>query len=62
MTEKNYSQRRAELVSQFNTMLSLRLWMSARARIRKIADLDYEHRGIDREVTKEMFNYKKLNK
>lgn len=62
MTEKNYTHRRAELVSQLNTMLSLRLWLCARARIRKIADLDYEHRGIDREVTKEMFNYQKLKR
>lgn len=60
MTEQNYTQRRKELINQLDFMLSKRLWLCARARIRKIADLDFEHKGIDIETTKEMFNYKRL--
>lgn len=60
MTNTAYSTRRAELVSNLHFLLSKHLYLSARDRIRKIADLDYEHKGIDREVTKEMFNYKRL--
>lgn len=56
MTDR-YDERRAELVADVHRQLRIHCKLNARARIRKIADLDYEHKGIDREVTKELFNY-----
>jgi hypothetical protein len=41
-------------------MKSKRLHLTAKARVRAIADLDYEYAGIDREETKKKFNYDKL--
>jgi hypothetical protein len=60
MSEEQYTQQRAKLVNEFWFLKSKRLYLSARARIRKIADLDYEQLGVDREVTKQKFNYKKI--
>ena len=60
MTEEQYTAQRAKLVSEFWYLKSKRLFLSAKARIRKIADLDFEQKGIDREITKQKFNYNKI--
>lgn len=60
MTEEKYTEQRAKLVNEFWFLKSKRLFLSAKARIRKIADLDFEQKGIDREITLEKFNYNKI--
>ena len=60
MSEEQYTAQRAKLVNEFWFLKSKRLYLSARARVRKIADLDYEQCGIDRAITKEKFNYSKI--
>ena len=60
MTPQEYTTRRAKLISEFNFLKSMRLFRSAAARIRKIADLDYEYDNIPREKTKQLFNYKEI--
>ena len=60
MNSENYKEIRAQLVKEFWFLKSKRLYLSARARVRKIADLDYEQCGIDRAITKEKFNYSKI--
>jgi hypothetical protein len=52
-----FREQRAKLVREFWFLKSKRLYMSAKARVRKIADLDMEHKGIPREVTLEKFHY-----
>lgn len=60
MTEEQFTEIRAKLVSEFWFLKSKRLYLSAKARIRKIADLDYVHRGVPREDTFQKFNYSKI--
>jgi len=62
MTEEYYTQHRAKLVNEFWFLKSKRCPLSAKARVRKIASLDYEHRGVDKSVTKQKFNYDKIVK
>lgn len=57
MTEENYTTIRSQLVREFWFMKSKRLYMSARARIRKIAALDFEMNGIPKEKTLAKFHY-----
>ena len=54
---KRYEEIRAQLVAELWSNLSIHCKLNARARIRKIADLDYEVKGIDKEETKQKFNY-----
>jgi len=56
---KRYEEIRAQLVTELEFNLSIHCKLNARARIRKIADLDYEVKGIDREETMRKFNYHK---
>lgn len=60
MTAEDYAIRRAKLVSEFNFLKNKRLYLSAKSRIRMIADLDYEYDKIDREKTKRAFDYYSL--
>jgi hypothetical protein len=60
MTEQQFTAQRAKLVNEFWFLKSKRLFLSAKARIRKIADLDFQYKGIAREVTKQKFNYDKI--
>jgi hypothetical protein len=60
MNEDFYKEQRTRLANEFWFLKSKRLYMSAKARVRKIADLDYEHCGIDRETTKTKFNYYRI--
>lgn len=57
MDRKAYTERRYELVVDVERLLSIHCRLCAMARIRKIADLDHEVKGIDREQTKQSFNY-----
>ena len=57
MTQETYESRRAELVKEFWFLKSKRLYLSARARVIKIAKLDLEQNGTPIEVTKEKFKY-----
>ena len=59
MTEEHYTERRALLVKEFWFLKSKRLWLSARARVRKIAALDLEYKDIPEEETFRKFNYNK---
>lgn len=63
MTQQDYAARRAKLVSDYNFLKRKRLYLSAKARIRMIADLDYEYAKIDKEETRRLFGYydKQLN-
>ena len=60
MTEQQYTARRAELTREFWFLKSKRLHLSAKARVRKIADLDFEQKGTPREETLRKFNYNHL--
>lgn len=60
MTEEYYTELRRSLVQEFLQLRNVRCYLAAKARIRKIADLDFEYKGIDREVTKQRFNYDKI--
>lgn len=57
MTEAQYQSRRHELTVQAMHLRSIHCPLSARARIRKIAELDLEHRGIPKATTFKNFNY-----
>ena len=57
MTEQYYIARRTELEEEIVRLRQIHCHLCARARIRKIADLDYEVKGIDREETMRKFNY-----
>ena len=60
MTEEKYNELRTKLVNEFWFLKSRKLYLSAKARIRKIADLDFEQKGINRDVTYQKFNYDKI--
>jgi hypothetical protein len=60
MTKELYTEMRANLVREFWFLKSKRLYMSAKARVRKIADLDLEYSGTPREYTYQKFNYSKI--
>jgi ArsR family metal-binding transcriptional regulator len=57
MTESQYVQRRRELAIEVMELKSIRCNLAAKARIRKIAALDKEFKGVDVEVTKKNFGY-----
>jgi cell division protein FtsL len=60
MNEEQYTARRAQLVKEYNHLVSSHCHLCAKARVRKIADLDYEVKGIDKEETKRSFRYYNL--
>lgn len=60
MNEEQYTARRAQLVKEYNHLVSNHCHLCAKARVRKIADLDYEVKGIDKEETKRSFRYYNL--
>lgn len=62
MTAEQYTIRRNKLVDEFYFLKGKRLFRSAAARARLIADLDYEYDNIPREKTLALFNYKDLMK
>ena len=62
MSEENYTSTRAGLVREFWFLKSKRLYMSAKARVRKIAELDLEYKGIPREETLKKFNYSNIGR
>lgn len=53
----HYTRRRADLMRQLWFECKLHHRLNARARIRRIADLDYQHLGIPKEETYRQFNY-----
>ena len=59
MTEEQYQARRRELALEVVELRSKRLHLTARARIRKIAELDYQFKGTPKEETLKRFNYDK---
>lgn len=56
MTER-YEERRRELVIEANNLRKIRCYLSAKARIRKIAQLDLKYKGVPIEETYDKFNY-----
>lgn len=60
MSEENYTSTRAGLVREFWFLKSKRLYMSAKARVRAIARLYLEYKGIPKEDTYQKFNYSKI--
>lgn len=60
MTYNDYYQRRLSLVNEIEWLLSLRLYLCARARIRRLAELEYNYNGSDKEITKQQYNYYSL--
>ena len=62
MSPKVYAKRRAELLKEYLEMKRMRLYLCARARVRKIAKLDFEYDGTPIEETYRRFDYKSENK
>ena len=60
MNEEQYAARRAQLIKEYNHLISSHCHLCAKARVRKIAELDYEVKGIDKEETKRSFRYYNL--
>lgn len=58
MSPEVYTQKRSELINEYFRMKSMHLTLCARARVRKIAKLDYEYDGTPIEETYRKFNYK----
>jgi hypothetical protein len=52
-----FREQRAKLVREFWFLKSKRLYMSAKARVRKIAELDYEQMNIPIQETLDKFHY-----
>lgn len=57
MTEEKYQSYRHQLTVESLELRKRRCYLSAKARIRKIAELDLEHKGIPKEETLQKFNY-----
>lgn len=51
MSNKDYIKRRAELVAEVNRLYTIHCPLSAQARIRRIADLDFQFCGTDKQTT-----------
>ena len=62
MIDSDYRARRAKLVNEFLHMKKLRLYRSAAARVRQIAELDFKFDGTPVEKTKAIFYYDQLTK
>lgn len=60
MNNNDYKTKRHNMVVETERLLSIHCRLCAKARIRKIAELDYEFKGTDREITKQSFNYYNL--
>lgn len=61
-SESYYIARRTALVREFMRLRDLHLWRCAAARVRTIAKLDLEHRGIPIQTTYSIFGYSELQK
>ena len=57
MTLERYQEQRNQLLMEILRLRTIHCPLSAKARIRKIADLDLEHRGIPREKTLASLGY-----
>ena len=55
-----YKEQRAKLVREFWFLKSKRLYLSARARVRKIAEMDFEMMGIPVKETLDKFKYENI--
>jgi len=60
MNEEYFREQRANLVREFWFLKSKRCYLAAKARIRAIARLDLEYKGIPIEKTYEKFGYDKI--
>ena len=58
MSPEVYKSRRKELLKEYIEMKRMRLTLCARARVRKIAKLDFEYDGTPIEETYRRFGYK----
>lgn len=59
MTDQHYTALRAQLIAELWREIAMHHRLNARARIRRIADLDYQHLGIPKEETYELLHYDK---
>ena len=59
MNEERYEEKRAALVREFWFLRSKHCRLSAKARVRKIAEIDLVNKGIPKEDTLRKFNYDK---
>jgi hypothetical protein len=57
MNEDFYKEQRTRLANEFWFLKSKRLYLAAKARVRKIAELDFEFKGIPKEETLKKFKY-----
>lgn len=62
MTEEVYYERRRELIREQHFLRSRHCNLAARARIRKIAELDSSFKGTPYDETLQRFNYDQLLK
>lgn len=60
MNEEYYIERRSQLIKEFWFNKSKRCKMNARARIRAIAKLDFQQKGIPIKETYDKFHYAEL--
>ena len=60
MNEEYFREKRASLVREFWFLKSKRCYLAAKARIRAIARLDLEYKGIPIETTYDKFGYDKI--
>lgn len=60
MSEKQYKEYRAKLINEFWFLRSRHCPLSAKARVRKIAELDHEQKGVPKEITFDKFNYYRI--
>lgn len=60
MSEDYFREQRTKLVREFWFLKSKRCYLAAKARVRKIADLDFEFKGIPKEETLRKFSYDQI--
>lgn len=60
LDEETYKRLRFNLLTEYFNCIKHRWWLSARARVRKLAQLELEQNGIEVSVTYDMYNYDKI--
>lgn len=60
MNEETYFERRTQLVKEFWFNKSKRCYLVCKARIRAIAKLDLEYKGVPKEETLKKFKYDQI--
>lgn len=62
MDDLTYNNIRIKLLSEFYNCMKHRWWLSARARVRKLAQLELNKNGVDIQVTYALYGYCEIGK